>query len=309
MPSHRDPERISEPVRPKRSSFEPRSATRDLYSDVETSDPPRPSGGLSKSASMFTNLSQAVEPKLRRDVTAIHLPSIDRPRSSDPFRMSSAVAHTSSSSSSSTVKPVAYHAPRTNTGPTSPTTPKVSEPAPSLGRGLSRSSTQPSLSSLESQTPQDGLYRNVSIRRASKPPFKSRDATGHNLTSSNITSPISAPVQREPKARSSRHSSDLAAILAGRRASRPSDPMITPDPKQSSSTPTLMLPPPAPISKSPSKPRRAFPAELTRGTLPGSPASHSPLGPARRLPSQQGVRSVEEKKELVSRYRPGAGYS
>lgn len=256
--------------------------------------------GLPRSS---TAANHSARSEAKRDVTAIKLPQTEtetprrKPSSSDPFNntTNSTATATTSSSGSSTVVP----------------------PSP---RGMSRSSTQMNLPPSSSE-----LRRTPSIVRTD---------TSHTGSSTSVDD---TPQPRPPKVRHSHTSGHLSALATdptpGSREGRPSKPRQSTSASASSfhsrasisissdtspsrgpsptttTTSTSMPPPPVPKPTS----RKGFPAGITKG-LPSavsSPNLNSPLGAARRIPSGRladrpssklkEVRSVEEKKELVSR--------
>ena len=219
---------------------------------------------------------------LKRSATAIRL-SDDKPTFSDPFVTSSAARSGSGSSSGSST--VIQHR-----------------------RSMSRSSIH---ISTKEATPGSQTHR-------SSQSLAQRSSKSHMSQSTMLPPPPPSrasgkEAEPRPKIRHSRTQSHLLALATASDADRPPVPPL----------PTSLAPPSTPsgLTRSPSsRPGRAFPAELTRGLPPSasSPAL-TPLGAAKRVPSggrpslsadkakvphekvkPKGVKSVEEKKEMVS---------
>jgi hypothetical protein len=210
--------------------------------------------------------------------------------------------------------------------------------APPTPRGLSRSSTQPSVTIIHSSPRVPTVAsRQPSMRRVSKSPL-AQSAVPEESSEPKLKSAVREV--RPPRIRHSRTQSHLSALALPVDVP-PVPPLPTlPSLSQASSTssssfaPSLASAPthtsvPTAMDRTPSRPRKAFPTELTRGIIPSasSPNLASPLAPSRRIPSGKrpappsspgkrggnekdalglplpngkGVRSVEEKKELVS---------
>ncbi|ORY22905.1 cell division control protein 14, SIN component-domain-containing protein [Naematelia encephala] len=279
--------------------------------------------GLPKSSSVSTDLSTVARDGpppivpvsgmgLKRDVTAVRLDrqlsdDTHAPTFTDPF------SETRSSSGSSTAVP--------------PTASRQSS-------GMSRSSTQPSLSLLASQPGREGMVqRRTSARRSSKSPLVQSSIPAlpkmnpplSRQGDSSLLVPSSTGAPRAPKMRHSRTQSLLSALP-------PPSPAVPPMPRVPSvhrhtpSTPSRAdADNKAQPTPQPTPARRAFPSELTRGIPPSasSPslsrlAPPTPLGASKRIPSdkrgsvdvapshsekdnkkgKKDVKSVEEKKEL-----------
>lgn len=285
----------------------PASPSRRRLSIIEREGEANNSGlglGLPRSS---TALHLSRRTSIKRDVTAIKLSEteLDGSGSSGLARRTTDRTATHSSSGSSTVTPSVH------------------------SRGISRSSTQTGLASGSS-----AVSRVPSIKRATR---QSEDDTPqqsdvqprppkirHSRTSAQLSS-LAADLPRpasevakevEPRLSKVRHSSTSAQLsdLARGSDSRAPQPAMsrsvaTNAPMRTPSPNTSMPPPPVPKPT----PRKGFPAGITKG-LPSavsSPNLNSPLGPSKRIPSGRlsdkrsssklsEVRSVEEKKELVS---------
>lgn len=273
--------------------------------------------GLPKSSSVSTNLAaiaaSSSQTGMRRDVTAIELDEMDgttKTQFSDPF------SERSSSSGSSTAVPSRQV---------------------TRSSGLSRSSTADKLSSQSSRRLSvrrpsklsDAQTSTQSGSSSMPPPSQGvpQAKIRHSRTQSHLSSLTSAlPPPPVPSLTES-------PLVATRRKSTPPS-VVPPTPALLTipSTPNVPLAPSTPrhrdqltpLAAQPTPAKRGFPAELTRGRIP--PSSSSPalsvLGPAKRIlsgkrsevslgndaptrevgPKQiNGTRSVEEKKELVSR--------
>lgn len=235
--------------------------------------------GLPKSSSIAVGLCQS-------DETAIDIAEPPTPTFSDPFSSDSR-----SSSGSSTVL-------------ASPRSPMIS-----------RSSTQPSLTIVQS-SPRDPSTRQTSVRRVSRSPL------AQSLTPGEPSLPdVQAQVKPlpSPQIKHSRTQSHFSGLP-------PAPPVPVKHERRQSLAPPSK-PSPVESHRSPSRPHRAFPAGLTRG-LPSSasspnlasplraskripsdkrppsslaPVSESPRLPTKMVKSGKDLRSVEEKKELVSR--------
>ncbi|KAI9634770.1 cell division control protein 14, SIN component-domain-containing protein [Dioszegia hungarica] len=185
--------------------------------------------------------------------------------------------------------------------------------SPTSSGKMSRSSTQPNISVLHSS------QRQAHSRTSSQ-------LSSHTDSPSSLPPAPHAPRIPEPKSPRLGHSRTSSHLSA-----------LAPDPPSGlSRSPSALLVPSASHSRvpsaegvgmerTPSKARRAFPSELTRGLLPMPTSSPkpTPLGNSRRLPSRsersassiapassgQGqagpdgaVRTVEEKKELLGQW-------
>ncbi|ORY34625.1 cell division control protein 14, SIN component-domain-containing protein [Naematelia encephala] len=164
-------------------------------------------------------------------------------------------------------------------------------------RTLSRSNTQPTLHIVASSPASHD--RRSSIRRVSRSPLVTSTLPEEPVTASPKTQPSSPAKPREQKIRHSRTQSHLTALTN----SMPPPP-VPPIPKEIDGL------------RTPSKARRAFPAELTKGLPPSASSPHlsSPLGPAKRMPSNplvnrgkpmepvKATKTVEEKKALLGNW-------
>ena len=211
-----------------------------------------------------------------------------------------------------------------------PSTPTFSDPFSSDSRSSSgsstvlaspRSSTQPSLIMAHS-SPRNRSGRQTSIRQVSRSPLI-QSLTPDQPASPDLKVEVRAETVSQSKhSRSRSHLSGLPAVLP-----------IPNHQKQKSDRHQSLMPPTEPTTQAQiqaSRPRRAFPAELTRG-LPSSTSSPnlaSPLSASKRIPSDTRpslfvtspqssskraeihgeVRSVAEKKELVSHVSKSWGY-
>ncbi|KAK8849821.1 hypothetical protein IAR55_005157 [Kwoniella newhampshirensis] len=179
-------------------------------------------------------------------------------------------------------------------------------------RSISRSSTQPSLAILQSgpYLPNNSTVRRLSVRRVSKSPLVQSTVPANGATPEKVQAMASdassssaaiASAPRTPKIRHSRTQSHLSAL--------PPPPPVPPVPDIVS-----MLPPAEKSFKTPSRPHRAFPSELTKG-LPPSASSPSlstaagggiptPLGASKRISSDKRMVSMsymkDKEKELGS---------
>ncbi|GFZ49867.1 hypothetical protein JCM24511_07270 [Saitozyma sp. JCM 24511] len=281
----------------------------------------------------------------RRDVTAIRLV----PPSSSTATTNSSTHTSTSPSPNPTHDPFALPLPRATPHPTPaslPTSTQSSTPS----RGLPHSSTQPSLTVIQSSPRVASTSRNPSIRRVSKSPLVqstvpeespegksqpqiqpqsqphprsvSQHAKSKSLSSPAPPSPsshVSGP--RQPKIRHSRTQSHFSGLvlpedyppvppipslpsLPSSRAlssasSHATGPVAATDSRSSSSsssssTSTILpaaAPPTSAVERTPSRARRAFPAELTRGLPPSasSPNLSSLLAPSRRVSVDRAV--------------------
>lgn len=203
-----------------------------------------------------------------------------------------------------------------------PQTPRK-PPKPSLGfQTPAKRRTSPSTSMTTStpltpvaQSPDEGKRHQRPLQSGDETPSDTGSRTSSGSSSggsiSTVTRHKREPSVGTPLASGTPQPRETSAAL-GRRPSvkrsgksplaQLSTPEATDSPRRHmrSQSATSMVPPVTPARDR--QRSRGFPAELTRGALPGSGAS-TPLSPSRRLPSQPNkgsIRSPQEKKEMVS---------